>query len=105
MTNSGAVTINFNPLSRRGGLICIIGPSGSGKSSIIKELCRREPTLIESLSTTTRAARPGEQHGTDYNFITTETFNVLAERGAFLQHVTYNGVSYGTLRQPVEQAM
>jgi guanylate kinase len=98
-------SFSFNPLARRGGLFFIIGPSGSGKSTIIKELCRRDPSLIESLSTTTRAPRPGEVQGVDYNFMTTDTFNALAAQGGFAQHVTYQDNLYGTLRAPVDEAL
>lgn len=100
-----APSFSFNPLSRRGGLICIIGPSGSGKSSIIKQLCAQDTALIESLSTTTRTPRPGEVQGVDYNFLTTEAFNALAAQNGFVQQVEYKGAYYGTLRAPVDEAL
>jgi guanylate kinase len=95
----------FNTLARKGLLLCLIGPSGCGKSTIATALCAADPELRESLSTTTRAPRAGEIHGQHYNFVTTEQFNALAQGGDFLQHVTYAGTSYGTLRAPVENAM
>lgn len=98
-------TGGFNSLARKGLLLCLIGPSGCGKSTIASALVAADPELAESLSTTTRPPRPGEMHGVHYNFVTTDRFNQLAQGGDFLQHVTYAGTSYGTLRAPVETAM
>ncbi|MDR3346414.1 MAG: guanylate kinase, partial [Campylobacteraceae bacterium] len=46
-----------------GSLLVISGPSGSGKSSIIKEVLKNNPNAIFSISTTTRELREGEKHG------------------------------------------
>lgn len=103
-TQPGPVSA-FSPLARKGLLFCIIGPSGCGKSTLAQKLVTADSAIAESLSTTTRAPRPGEVHGQHYNFVTTDQFNDLAQRGQFLQHVTYTGTSYGTLRAPVDEAM
>jgi guanylate kinase len=68
--------------------IFISGPSGVGKSSIIKELLKRTPDLILSVSYTTRPPRPGEQDGVDYYFVSRSTFDEMVSRGSFMEWIT-----------------
>ena len=56
----------------------IVAPSGAGKSSLVDALLKSDPSLKLSLSTTTRAPRPGEVDGVNYRFVTKEAF--IAER-------------------------
>jgi guanylate kinase len=75
-----------------------------GKDTIIQRLLELDPNLKYSVSCTTRAPRPGEVDGANYTFVTRDRFQQLVEEGAFLEHATYNGHLYGTLRERVEQA-
>jgi guanylate kinase len=83
----------------------ITGPSGVGKGTLIGELCRRVPGLELSVSATTRQPRAGEEDGRDYHFLSPEEFARRAEGGEFLEHATYSGHRYGTLRSEVERRL
>jgi guanylate kinase len=80
----------------------ITGPSGVGKGTLIRGLLERVPELGLSVSATTRAPRPGETHGVDYHFLSAEEFDRRAEAGEFVEHATYSGRRYGTLRSELE---
>jgi guanylate kinase len=62
------------------------------------------PELKVSVSATTRAPRPGERDGVEYHFLTPEEFQARVDRGEFVEHATYSGHRYGTLRSEVERA-
>jgi guanylate kinase len=79
----------------------ITGPSGVGKGTLIAQLFERVPGLEMSVSATTRPPRHGEVDGRDYHFLDPEEFDRLARDGAFLEHATYSGHRYGTLRSEV----
>jgi guanylate kinase len=83
----------------------ITGPSGVGKGTLIRALCGRIPELELSTSATTRAPRPGEADGVDYHFLDAEEFARRVDAGEFLEHATYSGNRYGTLRSEVEERM
>ena len=83
----------------------ITGPSGVGKGTLIRELCRRVLGLELSVSATTRPPREGEEQGRDYHFLTAEEFARRADAGEFLEHATYSGHRYGTLRSEVERRL
>jgi guanylate kinase len=87
----------------RGRLIIISAPSGAGKGTVIRELRRRRPEIRYSVSATTRAPRPGEEHGVDYIFLAPEEFEAMEARGEFLESETYVGRRYGTPRLPIER--
>jgi guanylate kinase len=76
----------------------ITGPSGVGKGTLIRTLRERIPELELSVSATTRAPRPGEEHGVDYHFLDDEEFQRRVDEGAFVEHARYSGRRYGTLR-------
>lgn len=76
----------------------ITGPSGVGKGTLIGALRARRPELELSVSATTRAPRAGERDGHEYHFLTHEQFDERLARGDFLEHATYAGNRYGTLR-------
>jgi guanylate kinase len=86
-------------------LVVVSGPSGVGKGTVIGELLRRRPGLWLSVSTTTRAARPGEQDGRNYFFVSEPEFQELVERGGFLEWARYDDNWYGTARRPVEERL
>jgi guanylate kinase len=80
----------------------ITGPSGVGKGTLISELLHRVEDLELSVSATTRGPREGEVNGRDYHFLGDEEFDRRARAGDFLEHATYSGNRYGTLRSEVE---
>jgi guanylate kinase len=83
-------------------VIVITGPSGVGKGTLIRGVRERVPGLELSVSATTRAPRPGEEHGVHYHFLSPEEFERLIGEGAFVEHATYSGHRYGTLRSELE---
>jgi guanylate kinase len=86
-----------------GKVLVITGPSGVGKGTLIEQLLDRIPELELSISATTREPRPGEVDGRDYHFLSPEEFRRLLEAGDFLEHASYSGNHYGTLRSEVQQ--
>jgi guanylate kinase len=83
----------------------ITGPSGVGKGTLIRTLRERVPELELSVSATTRPPRPGEQDGVDYHFLTADDFERRVEAGEFVEHATYSGRRYGTLRAELERRL
>src|SRR5436190_18858786 len=86
-------------------VLVITGPSGVGKGTLIAELLRRVPGLELSVSATTREPRNGEVDGRDYHFLGGEEFDRRVRDGEFLEHATYSGNRYGTLRSEVEERL
>jgi guanylate kinase len=85
-------------------VLVVTGPSGVGKGTLIRSLQERVPGLELSVSATTRAPRPGEENGYHYWFLSPEEFDARLRAGDFLEHATYAGNRYGTLRSEVERA-
>jgi guanylate kinase len=83
----------------------ITGPSGVGKGTLIRGLLERIPELKLSVSATTRPPRAGEREGIDYHFLSDTEFDRLLHAGAFVEHATYSGNRYGTLRSELEQRL
>jgi guanylate kinase len=83
----------------------ITGPSGVGKGTLIRGLLERVPELELSVSATTRSPRPGEEDGADYHFLTPEQFDAHVAAGDFVEHATYSGNRYGTLRAELERRL
>ncbi len=81
----------------------ITGPSGVGKGTLIRGLRQRIPELELSVSATTRAPRPGEHDGVEYHFLSPEEFDRRIAAGDFVEHATYSGNRYGTLRSELER--
>jgi guanylate kinase len=79
----------------------ITGPSGVGKGTLIRGLLEQIPELAVSVSATTRPPRPGERHGHDYHFMTPAEFEGHVSQDDFVEHATYSGERYGTLRSEV----
>lgn len=83
-------------MGARGLLFVVSAPSGTGKTTLVRELVRRVPNLAMSRSYTSRPARPGERDGVDYNFVSRERFLAMVERGEFLEWADVFGNLYGT---------
>ena len=79
----------------------IAAPSGAGKSSLVNALLQSEPSVKLSISCTTRAPRPGEQHGREYIFLSESDFLKRQQEGEFLESASVHGNYYGTSRTTV----
>jgi guanylate kinase len=88
--------------ARRGSLFVIAAPSGAGKTSLVKAVLDRDPSLRVSISHTTRKQRPSEVPGQHYHFIDVEEFKRLRDAGEFLEHAQVFDNFYGTGRAQVE---
>ena len=86
-------------------LLVLSSPSGGGKTTIARRLLERRMDVGYSVSATTRSARPGEQHGRDYTFLTPDEFERRAQAGEFVESASYNGQRYGTLKSEVERVL
>jgi guanylate kinase len=98
------MTTNYSigEIKRRGLMLVLSSPSGAGKTTISRAILQSDPNVAMSISCTTRKKRPGEVSGTDYHFINEEEFNLMINRGQFLEHAHVFGNLYGTPREPVE---
>jgi guanylate kinase len=89
-----------------GQLVVVSGPSGSGKSSIIRAAVGRPGLNLRlSVSATTRDCRPGEEEGLAYYFLSRDSFEAKIDSGRFLEWAEYNNNLYGTPAEPVYQAL
>jgi guanylate kinase len=87
-----------------GRAVVISGPSGSGKSTIGRRL-RQDPRVVFSVSCTTRAPRPGEEHGVHYLFVDEQEFRGGVASDRFLEWAEVYGNLYGTPRDPLDEAV
>jgi guanylate kinase len=81
----------------------VTGPSGVGKGTLIAALRERHPELELSVSATTRAPRAGEEDGVAYHFMSEAEFDRRLASGEFVEHASYAGHRYGTLRSELER--
>jgi guanylate kinase len=85
-----------------GKLILILGPSGSGKGTIIKYIKKNYPEFVFPRSYTTREMRPGEKEGEVYHFISKEEFKSKIQNGEFLEYATVHQDNlYGTIKSEI----
>jgi guanylate kinase len=91
--------------SRRGRLFILSAPSGTGKTTLAEHLAGRVPRLRLSRSYTSRAARPGESDGVDYNFIERDRFEAMIGRDEFLEWADVFGNLYGTRAEDTERVL
>ncbi len=82
--------------------IFISGPSGVGKSTVIKEILKKNPGIVLSVSYTTRPSRTGERDGVDYFFVSKESFEKMIQSGSFLEWARVHDHFYGTSLQWIE---
>jgi guanylate kinase len=90
---------------RRGLLFVVSAPSGTGKTTVVERLVQVTPDLALSRSYTSRAVRPGESDGIDYNFITRTRFEEMVEANAFLEWADVFGNLYGTCAEDAEREL
>ncbi len=86
-------------------LFIVFGPSGAGKTSLVRALVADNPHTLCSVSYTTRARRPGEEDGVHYHFVDIQTFEAMRARGEFLEHAQVFGNYYGTAEPAVRQQL
>ncbi|MBO5908969.1 MAG: guanylate kinase [Clostridia bacterium] len=89
----------------KGSVLIVSGPSGSGKDTILKKVFEAMPEIKFSISSITRAMRPGEVEGEKYNFISREAFEEMLKRDMMLEHNVFVGNYYGTPRGPVDSVL
>lgn len=83
-------------------LFVVSAPSATGKTTVVEQLVQVLPGLRMSRSYTSRDARPGEENGVDYNFITRPEFEAMIARDAFLEWADVFGHYYGTGRDETQ---
>ena len=89
-------------MTKKGKLIILSGPSGTGKSTVVFKAMEGRKDLCFSTSVTTRSPRSGEVDGREYFFIDQARFDEMVEKGELLEHARYVSNSYGTPRPFVE---
>ena len=92
-----------DPQNLEGLYIVVSAPSGTGKTSILREVLRMCPNLLFSVSYTTRPRRPGEKDGKDYYFVSEEAFKNKLERGEFAEWEENYGFLYGTSSKTMKE--
>lgn len=91
---------------KKGILVVASGFSGAGKGTIMKKLMSEHgENYALSISATTRAPRPGEEHGKDYFFLTTEEFEEMIARDELVEYAKYVSNYYGTPKAYVEEQL
>ena len=86
----------------RGKLLLVIGPTGSGKSTLMRHAIERFPELGVLNSYTTRARRPDHVENDHYRFVSVDEFKAMIEKGEFLEWAEFSGNYYGTRKEDVE---
>ncbi|MBP9192854.1 MAG: guanylate kinase [Ignavibacteria bacterium] len=85
-------------------LYVIAAPSGAGKTTIVRELLKKHPGIVFSVSATTRKKRDNETEGRDYFFYNKDEFRKMIENGELVEHeILFNGDYYGTLKSFVNE--
>ncbi|MCK9878411.1 guanylate kinase [Frankia sp. Ag45/Mut15] len=87
------------------GLTVLSGPSGVGKGTVVAAVRAHHPEVWVSVSTTTRAPRPGETDGVEYHFVDAEEFARMVKAGEFVEHAMFAGHAYGTPRRPLAERL
>lgn len=95
----------MSSLLKKGLLFVVSAPAGTGKTTLIRQLSAEFPSVVPSVSYTTRAMRPNEKEGVDYFFVSQEEFAHLAQKNALLEWVQVHGASYGTSKRWVEEQL
>ncbi len=85
-----------------GSLFIVSAPSGTGKTTLLKQVMQRVDRLVFSVSHTTRKPRGAEEEGRDYFFVDENRFASMIEEGAFLEWARVHDNYYGTALAPIE---
>ncbi len=99
------MTIASQNSAYQGSMLMIVAPSGAGKSSLVNALLQDDAGIKLSLSTTTRAPRPGEVDGQNYRFLSREEFIRERDQGHYLEWAEVHGNFYGTSKPWIESQM
>ena len=91
--------------TRKGMLLVISGPSGTGKGTLVARLLDKDPSFCFSVSVTTRKRRENEIEDVHYHFISDEEYDKLLAGEAFIEHASVHGHRYGTLKSEVYDQM
>ena len=91
--------------NKKGLLVVLSAPSGCGKDTVFRAIEALRDDVVESVSATTRAPRPGEVDGVNYFFKTRADFEKMIADGGFFEYAEYSGNYYGTPIAGVEQAI
>ena len=99
--------MNNQPLGNlpQGLIFVISAPAGTGKTTLVDKLTQEFPSVVRSISCTTRAPRPGEQDGRDYFFLDKKSFEAKIQKGDFLEHAKIFGHDYGTSKEFVQKKL
>lgn len=89
--------------NKKGMLLVISGPSGAGKGTVCKEILKKYPEFVVSISATTRAPRPTETEGQSYFYMTEEEFIKRRDKNEFIEWAVFCKNYYGTPRENVEK--
>ena len=90
------------PSGITGKLFLIVGPSGSGKGTVIEEIQQRYPGFVYPVSYTTREPREGELDGEVYHFISKEKFKAMIDNDEFLEYaIVHSDNYYGTSKSDI----
>lgn len=96
---------SHHTVERRGILFIVSAPSGTGKTTLCKQIAASVPGLWHSVSVTTRRPRPGEESGREYFFVEEKTFQDMVARNEFLEYAHVYGHWYGTPRKALMDKM
>ena len=92
-------------MNEKGRLIIVSGPSGVGKSTVLKAVMEHMPNLKFSVSATTRPRRPDEVEGVNYYYVSREAFEKMIAVNALVEYNYYNNNYYGTPMGPIDEAL
>ena len=90
---------------RQGRLFVVSAPSGTGTTTVVERLLPEVSDLVLSRSYTSRAPRPGEHDGVDYNFVSRAEFEALIAGDEFLEWADVFGNYYGTRRRDTQRLL
>lgn len=90
--------------AKKGLLIVLSGPAGSGKGTVLSHLLKEEGFRC-SVSATTRQPRPGEVNGVNYHFLTRDAFLDRISKDEMLEYTEYCGNYYGTPKKEAEEML
>ena len=88
---------------RKGEIIAISAPSGTGKTTIIKNILKKYPEIVFSISATTRPKRPGEKNGIEYYFVSEDEFINKIDSKEFVEWEKFYDYYYGTFKSTIEE--